>query len=166
MHPQPRPFALQLFLDFRAIFFPGWPLIFFVITIHQVIWPSPGTLRMCGSPGSPEFSSSASGKKVPPTPWRFDYGLISYLGSPKPVSIFCEIKPLIHVDDTSRGKQTQQVWGWIQKKKHFARGEHFLMGWGGGGVKSVVWGVYIYIYIYTLPGSQYKVWVVSLDSSG
>ena len=32
MHPQPRPFTLQLFLDFCAS------------TIHQVIWPSPGTL--------------------------------------------------------------------------------------------------------------------------
>ena len=29
MHPQPRPFNLQLFLDFRAIFFPEWTLIFF-----------------------------------------------------------------------------------------------------------------------------------------
>jgi len=43
MHPQLRLFALQLFLDFRAIFLE-WPLIFLVITIHQVIWPSPGTL--------------------------------------------------------------------------------------------------------------------------
>jgi len=45
MHPQPWPFNLQLFLDFRAIVFPEWPLIFVVITIHQVIWPSPGTLH-------------------------------------------------------------------------------------------------------------------------
>jgi len=44
MHAQPRPFTLQLFLDFRTIFFPEWPLIFWVITIHQVIWKSPGTL--------------------------------------------------------------------------------------------------------------------------
>jgi len=43
MHPQLRLFALQLFLDFRAIFLV-WPLIFLVITIHQVIWPSKGTL--------------------------------------------------------------------------------------------------------------------------
>jgi len=44
MHPQLRLFTLQLFLDFCAIFFPEWPLIFLVVTIHQVIWPSPGTL--------------------------------------------------------------------------------------------------------------------------
>jgi len=44
MHTQLRLFTQQLFLDFRAIFFPDWPLIFLVITIHQVIWPSPGTL--------------------------------------------------------------------------------------------------------------------------
>ena len=44
MHPQLRPFTRQLFLDFCAICFPEWPLIFFVIMIHQVIWPSPGTL--------------------------------------------------------------------------------------------------------------------------
>ena len=44
MHPQLRLFTLQLFLDSRAIFFPEWPLIFLIITIHQVIWPSPGTL--------------------------------------------------------------------------------------------------------------------------
>ena len=44
VHPQPRPFTLLLFLDFRAIFFPEWPLICWIITIHQVIWPSPGTL--------------------------------------------------------------------------------------------------------------------------
>ena len=35
---------IQLFLDFRAKKFPKWPLNFFVSTIHQVIWPSPGTL--------------------------------------------------------------------------------------------------------------------------
>jgi len=29
MHPQPQPFILQLFLDFRANFSPGWPLNFF-----------------------------------------------------------------------------------------------------------------------------------------
>jgi len=50
MH-QLRLFTLQLFLDFRAIFFPDWPLIFLVITIHQVTWPSPGTL---GTPRSVE----------------------------------------------------------------------------------------------------------------
>ena len=44
MHPQLRLFTPQLFLDFCAILFPEWPLIFLVITIHQVIWPSPGTL--------------------------------------------------------------------------------------------------------------------------
>ena len=44
MHPHPRPFTYQLFLDFRAILFPEWLLDFFVSTIHQVIWPSPGTL--------------------------------------------------------------------------------------------------------------------------
>ena len=44
MHPRPRPFTLQLFLDFCAIFSPEWPLIFWIIMIHQVIWPSPGTL--------------------------------------------------------------------------------------------------------------------------
>jgi len=38
------PLTLHLFLDFCAIFFPEWPLDFFVITTHQVIWPSPGTL--------------------------------------------------------------------------------------------------------------------------
>jgi len=42
-HPQPQPFTLQLFLDFLAIFSPEWPLIFLVITIYQVIWPSSGT---------------------------------------------------------------------------------------------------------------------------
>ena len=44
MCPQPRLFTLQLFLDFRSNFFPERPLNFLVITIHQVIWPSPGTL--------------------------------------------------------------------------------------------------------------------------
>jgi len=29
---------------FPCNFFPEWPLIFLVISIHQVIWPSPGTL--------------------------------------------------------------------------------------------------------------------------
>jgi len=46
MHSQLRLFTLQLFLDFRTTFFPEWPLIFCFITIHQVIWPSPGTLGM------------------------------------------------------------------------------------------------------------------------
>jgi len=45
MHLQPWPFLSQLFLDFCAIFFPEWPLICLVIMIHQVIWPSHGTLR-------------------------------------------------------------------------------------------------------------------------
>ena len=40
--------VVQLFLEFRAIFFPEWPLIFLIITIHQVIWPSPGTLALSG----------------------------------------------------------------------------------------------------------------------
>jgi len=44
MHPQPQTFNRQLFLDFRANFFPEWPLNFFVSMIHQVIWPSPGAL--------------------------------------------------------------------------------------------------------------------------
>ena len=44
-HSQPRPFIVQLFLDFRAIFFSELPLIFLVITINQVIWPSPDPLR-------------------------------------------------------------------------------------------------------------------------
>jgi len=30
---------------FWCNFFPEWPLNFFVRTIHQVIWPSPGTAR-------------------------------------------------------------------------------------------------------------------------
>ena len=50
MHAQPRPFTLQLFLDFRTIFFPEWPLIFLVIKIHQVIWPSPSTLVAAAVP--------------------------------------------------------------------------------------------------------------------
>jgi len=44
MHPQPQPFAVQLFLDFCAFFSPNGPSIFFVSTIHHVIWVSPGTL--------------------------------------------------------------------------------------------------------------------------
>ena len=44
MHPQLRLFIRQIFLDIRAVFSPEWPLNFCVITIHQVIWPSPGTL--------------------------------------------------------------------------------------------------------------------------
>ena len=31
--------------QFLCNVFPQWPLIFLVITIHQVIWPSPGTLK-------------------------------------------------------------------------------------------------------------------------
>jgi len=47
VHPQLRPFTLQLFLDFCAIFLPEWPLMFWVIMIHQVIWrvPVPSTRR-------------------------------------------------------------------------------------------------------------------------
>jgi len=52
MHPQVRLFTLQLFLDFRATFSPELPLIFLVITIHQVIWPSPGTLLVPQKEGS------------------------------------------------------------------------------------------------------------------
>jgi len=44
MHLQPRLLTQQLFLDLCANFSLEWPLIFFVSTIHQVIWPSPGTL--------------------------------------------------------------------------------------------------------------------------
>jgi len=36
MHPQLGPFTQQLFLDFRAISSPEQPLMFLVITIHQV----------------------------------------------------------------------------------------------------------------------------------
>ena len=50
MHPQLRPFTRQLFLDFCAIFSPEWPLILFVIMIHQVSWPSPGTLLGSSKP--------------------------------------------------------------------------------------------------------------------
>jgi len=32
------------------IIFPEWPINFLVITIHQVIWPSPGTLQGPGVP--------------------------------------------------------------------------------------------------------------------
>ena len=35
MHPQPRPFTVQLFLDFCAIFSPNGPSMFLVSTIHQ-----------------------------------------------------------------------------------------------------------------------------------
>jgi len=53
MHPQSRPFTFQIFLDFGASFFPEWPLIFVAITIHQVIWPSPGTLAEGRVPSLP-----------------------------------------------------------------------------------------------------------------
>ena len=56
MHPQLQPFSQQLFLNFCAIFFPEWHLIFFVIMIHKVIWPSPGTL----GPGGLEDSRLGS----------------------------------------------------------------------------------------------------------
>jgi len=55
MHPQLQPFALQLFLDFCTIFFPEWPLIFLVSTIHQVILPSPGTLVVISGVGTPHL---------------------------------------------------------------------------------------------------------------
>jgi len=42
--PTPPPFPQQLCLDFCGIFFPARPLNFLVITIHQIFWPSPGTL--------------------------------------------------------------------------------------------------------------------------
>ena len=51
IHSQPRPFTLGLFLDFCIIVSTEWPLIFLVITIHQVIWPSPGTLLDLARPG-------------------------------------------------------------------------------------------------------------------
>jgi len=44
MHPQLQPFTRQLFLDLCAIFPPNGAPFFLVSTIHQVIWPSPGTL--------------------------------------------------------------------------------------------------------------------------
>ena len=46
IYPQLQLFTIQLFLDFRANFFPKWPLIFLVIMMHQVIWvlvPSRGS---------------------------------------------------------------------------------------------------------------------------
>jgi len=51
MHPQPRPITVQLFLVFCAIFVPEWPLNFFSITIHQVIWP---VHQVISVPSSPE----------------------------------------------------------------------------------------------------------------
>ena len=54
-HLQLRLFTLQLFLDFCTIFFPELPLIFLVITIHQVIWPNPGTLGAGGTTRVPGF---------------------------------------------------------------------------------------------------------------
>jgi len=48
--PTPPPYAQQLFLNFCEISFPERPLNFFVITIHQVIWPSPGTLHTVITP--------------------------------------------------------------------------------------------------------------------
>ena len=55
VHPQPRPFIQQQFLDFREKNFPEWPLIFLIITIHQVIWPSPGTLQTNNKQTPPPF---------------------------------------------------------------------------------------------------------------
>jgi len=46
------------FLDYRAIFSPEWPLIFLVITIHQVIWLSPGTLPATGVSAGRRFAAS------------------------------------------------------------------------------------------------------------
>jgi len=40
--PQPRPFIVELFLDFCAVFSPELPINFLVIMIHQLIWPSAG----------------------------------------------------------------------------------------------------------------------------
>ena len=48
MHSQPRPFELQLFLDFCEIFFSQMAPQFFWLQIRQVIWPSPGTLPGTG----------------------------------------------------------------------------------------------------------------------
>ena len=44
--PTSPPIALRLSLDFRGVFFPRVPSVFFSSTIRQVIWPSesPGTL--------------------------------------------------------------------------------------------------------------------------
>jgi len=61
MHPQPRPFNLQLFLDFCSIVWLERPLNFFVIMIHQVIWPSPNTL---GIPSSGPFLEETKQTKV------------------------------------------------------------------------------------------------------
>jgi len=38
IHPQLGLLIVQLFLDFCTIFFLEWPLIFCVMTIHEVIW--------------------------------------------------------------------------------------------------------------------------------
>jgi len=40
--PQPRPFIVELFLDFCSVFSPELPINFLVIMIHQLIWPSAG----------------------------------------------------------------------------------------------------------------------------
>jgi len=55
MHLQSRPFTHELFLDFYA----NWSLKFFVSMIHQVIWPSPGTLA-AQARGVPDMSSISS----------------------------------------------------------------------------------------------------------
>jgi len=43
--PTPPLFTTKLFLDFQTIFFRCGPSFFVQHTIHQVIWPSPGTLH-------------------------------------------------------------------------------------------------------------------------
>jgi len=53
MHPKPRPFKLQLFLDFRAKIFPEWPLNFFC---HH---DSPSNLAECRYPPR-EWNSTSS----------------------------------------------------------------------------------------------------------
>ena len=66
MHSQLRLFSQQLFLDFGSIFFLESPLIFLVITIHQVIWPSPGTLNPTRPPDPRAlFSLFCLGSRLP-----------------------------------------------------------------------------------------------------
>jgi len=63
MHPQPRPFTLQLFLDFWAIFSPDGPSIFFV---HD----SPSNLSSPGSLGGTQHIGSVF--VVPNGSWTGD----------------------------------------------------------------------------------------------
>ena len=64
MHPQPRPFTLQLFLDFHAIFFPAWPLIFFghhdsPSNLAKSRYP-PRTYRFCQTPNQDRVKTNCS----------------------------------------------------------------------------------------------------------